>query len=51
MEPRGSMPHSQGHSNNPCPEPNQPNSSYNNNNNNNNNNLWLTAPKGATPVN
>ena len=23
----------------------------NNNNNNNNNNKWLTAPKGATPVN
>ena len=23
----------------------------NNNNNNNNNNLWLTALKGATPVN
>ena len=27
MEPRGSMPHSQGLSNNPYPEPNQPNSS------------------------
>ena len=28
MEPGGSMPHSQGLSNNPCPELNQPNSSY-----------------------
>ena len=28
IEPWGSMPHSQGHSNNPYPEPNQPNSSY-----------------------
>ena len=28
MEPGGSMPHSQGHSNNPYPKPNQPNSSY-----------------------
>ena len=27
MEPRGSMPHSQGPSNNTYPEPNQPNSS------------------------
>ena len=36
MEPGGSMPHSQGLSNNSYPEPNQPN--YNNNNNNNNNN-------------
>ena len=25
MQPRGSMPHSQGFSNNPCPESNQPN--------------------------
>ena len=28
MEPGGSMPHSQGPSNNPYSEPNQPNSSY-----------------------
>ena len=28
IEPRGSMPHSQGPSNNPYPEPNQPKSSY-----------------------
>ena len=28
MEPGGSIPHSQGLSNNPYPEPNQPNSSY-----------------------
>ena len=28
MEPGGSMPHSQGHSNNPYPEPNQPNSPH-----------------------
>ena len=28
MEPGGSMPHSHGLSNNPYPEPNQPNSSY-----------------------
>ena len=28
MEPGGSMPHSQGLSNNPCPEPNQPNLTY-----------------------
>ena len=28
MEPEGSTPHSQGLSNNPYPEPNQPNSSY-----------------------
>ena len=34
MEPGGSMPHSQGLSNNAYPEPNQPN--YPNNNNNNN---------------
>ena len=39
MEPRGSMQHAQGLSNNPYPESNQPN--Y----------LWLTAPRGATPVN
>ena len=36
MEPGGSMPHSQGLSNNSYPEPNQPN----NNNNNNNNNCY-----------
>ena len=28
MKPGGSMPHSQGLSNNPYPEPNQPNTSY-----------------------
>ena len=28
MKPKGSMAHSQGPSNNPCPGPNQPNSSY-----------------------
>ena len=28
MEPGGSMPHSQGFSNNPYPEPNQPNSPH-----------------------
>ena len=28
MEPVSSMPHSQGHSHNPYPEPKQPNSSY-----------------------
>ena len=40
MEPGVSVPHSQGLSNNPFPEPKQPNSSwwYNNNNSNNNNN-------------
>ena len=47
MEPGGSMPHSQGLSNNPYPEPNQPNSlslqilsSH----------LRLSLPKGLFPV-